>query len=66
MQAKQVSATFDLGSSMTSAGLLLQTAAICTVGGPMLPPLLVKVLFITPTLFLLLLTPTFSMFVLVS
>ncbi|KAA6416838.1 MAG: hypothetical protein FRX49_13181 [Trebouxia sp. A1-2] len=41
-QAGSASATFDLGSSMTSEGLLLETAAICTITGPMLPPLLVK------------------------
>ena len=33
---------------MTSEGLLLETAAICTISGPMLPPLLVKVPITSP------------------
>lgn len=48
IQGGSRTATFDLGSSMTSEGLLLETAIICTITGPKLPPLLVKVPITSP------------------
>ena len=58
IQGGSRTATFDLGSSMTSEGLLLETALICTISGPKLPPLLVKVPITSP--FFLFGLPSFS------
>ncbi len=60
IQGGSRTATFDLGSSMTSEGLLLETAIVCTITGPMLPLLLVKVPITGAILLLFFLLPPSS------